>query len=398
MTVMWLIGGILAVVSLSGIVYWGVVLVRIRRALTRFPNVEAGLELPEPETGWPSVSIIVPAHNEQDCIERSVAGLRSQTYPDLEIIYVLDRCSDGTARLLRPHAEQDPRITIIENDSCPSDWAGKCNAARIGVEAARGKYLLFTDADVRFGPEVTRAAVALLLHREGDLLTLLSTLSSQGYHGVVAEPVAAFTLLQMNPMERSDPTRTPRSFANGQFMLFPRGSYERLGGHEAVKQDLCEDLALARLLRKLGGRPVIVRAGDLMHCSMYDSMADFAKGWNRIFITVCKTRPRAARRHGWRVLAGVLLTPMELSGLAVAAWMIVQGHLLLGLPLLVIALAGLIVQTAALAFLYPLSGAPWWAIALYPLGCWEVGAHPLQSGAEPRSARAHRMGWAPVSA
>ncbi|NDC52379.1 MAG: glycosyltransferase [Actinobacteria bacterium] len=79
------------------------------------------------------------------------------------MIFVLDRCTDGTLAELR--AIDDPRLVIIENGSCPEDWAGKCNAARIGAARARGELLLFTDADTWFDPRLVRATVALLRGR-----------------------------------------------------------------------------------------------------------------------------------------------------------------------------------------------------------------------------------------
>ena len=127
--------------------YWTIALVRVASTVWRMPRVRDGLECPEPAGGWPLVSVIVPAHNEERVIDACAGTLRAQDYQRLEIVFVLDRCTDRTAALLAPHAEADPRIVVIENASCPDDWAGKCNAARVGAAAATGAWLLFTDAD-----------------------------------------------------------------------------------------------------------------------------------------------------------------------------------------------------------------------------------------------------------
>ena len=127
--------------------FYTFVAVRIVTVLSRAPQVRDGLSEAAPGEGWPLVSIVVPAHNEERVIATCAACLLASDYPDFEVMFVLDRCSDRTLDLLRPFAERDRRLRIIENTACPTDWAGKCNAARVGAEHARGGNLLFTDAD-----------------------------------------------------------------------------------------------------------------------------------------------------------------------------------------------------------------------------------------------------------
>ncbi|MHC4990616.1 MAG: glycosyltransferase family 2 protein [Planctomycetota bacterium] len=374
----------LLVVSGVGLVYWLIVVVRLFSGLRRKPSVRAGLDLPAPEEGWPALSIIVPAHDEERGIEQCVRSLRAQTYPDLEIIFVLDRCTDRTAELLRPHAEQDPRITIIENDFCPEDWTGKCNAARIGAEQARGDWLLFADADTIFEPELARAATAIAIDRDVQLLSLLTTLTGELLHERVAQPVACFMLLHICPMERHGRDQPHRAFANGQFMLFRRDRYDALGGHAVVKGSMLEDMEFARELERAGGRTDVLLAEGMQVCAMYDSLEAFMRGWERIFIGVCKGRPLRLRKHSWRILLkGVALPLGQLATLVAAAvWLALGGWLgalagvVLGLPVL----AALILQAVALSKMYRIVGSPRWAILLFPVGCVLV-ARTLTSAA-----------------
>ncbi|MHC5004446.1 MAG: glycosyltransferase family 2 protein, partial [Planctomycetota bacterium] len=92
------------------VVYWSIVLVRLRRGLIDRPTVRAGIDLPPPPGGWPRLSVIVPAHNEERVIDRCISSLRSQDYENLEIVLVLDRCTDGTLEIARRHAAEDPRV------------------------------------------------------------------------------------------------------------------------------------------------------------------------------------------------------------------------------------------------------------------------------------------------
>ena len=126
--------------------------------------MRAGVEIPEPAGGWPRLTVVIPAHQEEDVIERCARSLMNQRYPNLEVIFALDRCTDRTESLLRAVIEADPRFRIVLIDDCPEDWAGKCNAAATGVANAEGDYLLFTDADTEFHEDLVRSVLSPLEH------------------------------------------------------------------------------------------------------------------------------------------------------------------------------------------------------------------------------------------
>ena len=275
--------------------YYTFLAVRITRTVLRAPQVREGLAEPAPREGWPLVSIVVPAHNEERVIATCAASLLASEYPALEVIVVLDRCSDRTRELLQPFAERDARLQIIENAACPADWAGKCNAARIGAEAARGRYLLFTDADVRFDPALVRAAVGLLRRDRRGLLSLLPHAVAVAWYERVVQPIAAFTLMTMYPIDKINREVRRRPFANGQFLLFERSVYERVGGHAATKHDLLEDIAFARLVDASGARVGLAMAVDMLEVHMYASFAALREGWRRIFIEA--SRRQIGRAH-----------------------------------------------------------------------------------------------------
>ena len=99
----------------AGAMYWLIALGRIVRELMLLARVREGLTLPEPQGGWPLVSVIIPAHNEEDLAPKCAESLLASRYPALEAIFVLDRCTDRTLERLRPIAERDPRLRIVEN-------------------------------------------------------------------------------------------------------------------------------------------------------------------------------------------------------------------------------------------------------------------------------------------
>lgn len=390
---------ILLAACAAGLGVWLAIVFRTLRMMRGQPTVRAGLDLPVPEgpagqdPDWPVVSIIVPAHDEEHTIDACVASLRAQRYPFLEFIIVTDRCTDGTRAALRPHEESDRRVIVIENDSCPPDWAGKCNAAAIGAARATGTYLLFTDADTVFDPLLVRAAVALAHHRGLGLLSLLSTLTFARAYERVVQPVASMLLVGMYPIDRVNRSRRPRPFANGQFMLFERSWYERIGGHEAVKDDLLEDIAFARLLDDSGGRGGLYLADGMLVCSMYDSLAALRLGWKRIFIEACRRTPGRLRKHAVRTLAvGIALPVIQAAALVLGGLLAVRGHPRLGAALAAIAAAGWMTQLLGLIHIYGIIGAPRAGAVLHPVGSWIVGTILLRGASD--LVHRHPIPWA----
>jgi len=388
-----LIPWLLLLASAPGVALWLVIAFRTHRMTRSGPTVRAGLHLegttPDHADGrggshgvtWPKVSIVIPTHNEERGIDACADSLRAQRYKSLEIIFVLDRCTDTTAEKLRRHAESDPRVILIENDSCPDDWAGKCNAARLGAERATGDYLLFTDADTAFDPDLVRAAVALARHRSIHLLSILSTLTIDHPHALIAQPVATMNLVRMYPIEQVN--RNVRPFANGQFMLFEREHYDAIGGHAAVKDDLLEDIAFARRVRDGGGRGGIFLADGMLRCSMYDSFEAFRLGWKRIYIEACKRKPGRLRKNGLRIiLNGVVLPLIHLAALATGILLTTQRQPLMGALLITVPAIALVVQHLTLMRIYRISGAPRLAAFLYPLGCWMMGRILLEAASD----------------
>ena len=364
----------LLALSVAGVAYWFAVVVRAGRVLADRPTVRRGLELPALTAGWPKLSIIVPVHNEQRVIDACATSLRRQDYQNVELVFVLDRCTDDTERLLAQHAEADPRIVIVRIEACPDDWTGKCHAAQLGADRATGEWLLFTDADTRFAPALARAAVLLAMDWPVHLLSLLTTLTVDYRFEWAAQPVATMNLVRMYPLQRVSRYERARPFANGQFMLFRRDWYERIGGHATVRDALLEDLAFARLLKENGGRGAVVLADGMLVCSMYTSLEAFKSGWKRIFIEACKRKPGRLRKNGWQVLTtGVGLPLAQVATVVTGAVLLASGAPALGLTIIAVAAVGWLAQIVALRWIYASGGAPKRAAVLYPVGCWIVG-------------------------
>jgi cellulose synthase/poly-beta-1,6-N-acetylglucosamine synthase-like glycosyltransferase len=356
----------------AGLGWWVLVAIRVLRDLPSIPRAPQGLALPVPDPA-PLVSVVIPAHNEEAHAARAVQGILASEWPRLEVIVVLDRCTDGTRATLEPLAAADARLRIVDNGSCPPGWAGKCNAARVGARHAAGDLLLFTDADVQFHPSLVRATVAILRHRGLSLLSLLATPRVRHWFEAVVQPVAALMLMRMYPIPRVNDPVSPRAFANGQFLLFERSMYERLGGHAIVREDLLEDIAFARRVRDAGGLCGLCTAEHLLTVEMYESMAEFHRGWKRIYLEAAERMPSRLRALAREWLLGGVLMPAAavLALLAGFAW---GGGGLepLAATTAWLGAASLTAFVLVTVWLHRMCHAPAAAAVFHPLGAWIV--------------------------
>lgn len=393
MSVLQIILVILLVASFGATVFWMVVLVRIASCMRASISMRTGVHLPEPEGGWPRISVVIPAHDEESVIADCARSLAAQDYPELEVVFALDRCTDKTEAVLRSVVGDDERFQIERVENCPDDWAGKCNAAHAGAMRATGEYIIFTDADTVFEPQLVRAAVGIAKHEQVDLLSVLSTLSATRWDERIVQPVATFNLLRMHPIDLVNRRDRPRAFANGQFMLFARSMYDRLGGHAGVQHDLLEDIAFARSVQAHDGRAIVVNADGMLNVSMYETLADLREGWKRIYVEVARRRPSRLNSWGIRVLATGTLVPLLQVATVVIGAVLGAGGDTTGLVLALCAVtSGLVFQALALSWVYRMSGFPIMGILGFPFGCIVVASAMLEGARDIAKGRPIRWG------
>jgi chlorobactene glucosyltransferase len=346
--------------------WWSVLLARLVRILASGMSLRRGLKDSVEES---LLSIVVPAHNEERVIGTCIDSLLAQRWQDLEVIVVADRCTDATESIVSERAARDPRLKLIRNRECPQSWAGKCHAARLGAEYATGGWIAFVDADTQAHPDLMTAAVTEASRRETGLLSLLSDLTSHHWFERSTQPVAMMALLSLFPPDAVNRDDRSRTFANGQFMLFDREWYDRIGGHAAVKNDLLEDIAFAGHMVDAGGRVNILRSDGLLSCSMYASHEDFLRGWMRIFLEATRRQCKVLRKHAIRQLLFGIFLPV-LCILAVVFGSLVGGGL--GWTVQILGVLGLGSQVISLLAIYRVARQPLWTVLLYPVGAWEV--------------------------
>ncbi len=234
----------------------------------------------------PSVSVIVAAKDEEAGIERCVRTLLDQDYPNFTLTVVNDRSDDRTGAILEEmQREAGGRLRVLHVTELPEGWYGKTNAVHTGLQCADGEYLLFTDADCEQTSRRTlTTAVRYAVENGIELLSVLPEMQPGCLWDAVMQPVCAGVLMIWHRPERvNDPNRR-EAYANGAFMLIRRGAYRRIGGHQAVRASVCEDMQLARNAKAAGVRLHVIHNQGLYVTRMYGSFIETVRGWSRIFV------------------------------------------------------------------------------------------------------------------
>ena len=233
------------------------------------------------------VSVIIPARNEEVNIERAVRSVSAQGGVPLEIIVVDDQSEDRTGEILKRLKAEIPSLRTLRVDALPDGWLGKPHALACGAKTASADWLLFTDADAVHNP----GSLAELLERAGrehvDLLSLSpGQLTPTWWEKAVIPLVYVWLAKHYSFDEVNDPKSTVAA-ANGQYLLIRRAVYERVGGHEAVRAEILEDVALARRVKAAGGRLLFLPGDPWVQTRMYRTFAEMWEGWTKNLYPLC---------------------------------------------------------------------------------------------------------------
>lgn len=198
---------------------------------------------------FPAVSILVPARDEERSIVPCVESLLAQDYPEFEVVVLDDDSRDGTGALLQNLvARSKGRLRVLEGQPVPPGWLGKHWACHQLARAANEELLLFADADTVHHPSALRDAVGALEAKRVGALSVLPHQEVGTPSEALVIPLLPWVIHTFVPFFL--PRRSPT--AVGQFMLFRRDVYEAVGGHEAVRDEVLDDLALARNVQRAG--------------------------------------------------------------------------------------------------------------------------------------------------
>lgn len=348
----------------------GVALVDRRLAL------DAGSE--PPLRDGPLVSIVVPARDEQRDIATTVRSHLAQDYRALELIVVDDQSSDGTARAATAAAAGDPRFRLIAGTAPPAGWVGKSWACQQGADAARGSWLLFSDADVAHAPDALGRCLALAQRLGRGGLTLAPRVDTGSSAERVVMP-AAIQLIQtmVAPALLARMRHSPITMAAGAYMLMRRDVYDTVGGHADIGHDMVDDLSLGRAIKRHGYLLVPANGTRLVRLRMYHGSREMWRGWrkNAAFAT-----PRARSRG--LAPAALLATLGSAPLMAIARGVRTRDRRLLGAGAVGFAAQVALQRTAAPVVATPPAYAP-----TFPLGTLFIAAAAARGAVDRISGR-----------
>jgi hopene-associated glycosyltransferase HpnB len=198
---------------------------------------------------FPDVDIVVPARDEAHTIGQAIGSLLAQDYSGrFRVILVDDNSTDGTAAL----AGAAPSLTVISAPSKPADWSGKLWALSQGVAASHAPLLLFTDADVVHDPRHLSSLVSKLLQSGVGMVSEMVRLNCTSLAERALVPAFVYFFQMLYPFRKVNDPRSPVAAAAGGTVLIQREALRRIGGIDAIKNSLIDDVALAKAVKKSG--------------------------------------------------------------------------------------------------------------------------------------------------
>ena len=235
-----------------------------------------------PESELPFVSVLIPARNEERSIRECVESLLIQNYKKFEVIVLNDNSEDRTGIILEELRKAYKNLKIITGKPLPNGWSGKNFACHQLYKASQGKFILFTDADTVHFKDSILNSVIRSINRKTDLYTLIPRMTLNNFAEKMIMPGLHFTTFALLPYYLAETLKSPAfAMGVGPFLLFKREAYEAIGGHEALKNDLVDDVRLAKNLKKSGFKVVVNKGMDILSCRMYHSFKEIWEGFSK---------------------------------------------------------------------------------------------------------------------
>jgi chlorobactene glucosyltransferase len=320
----------------------------------------------------PPVSVIVPARNEAQNLPSCLDGLLHQDYPQdrLSIIVADDSSTDDTFAVGSAFCGGSANLKVITCPPLPPRWCGKPHACWIGAQLLRpdDEWVCFVDADVQAEPRLIASAIAAARSEQLALLSLAPRQRLGSFAERLIIPCGLFLMAFCQDLETVQSPHGQEVTASGQFMLVSRQAYESIEGHAAVRNAICEDLELARLIKQAGGRVLLQDGKLLLTARMYT-------GWASLWTGLSKNLVEMLGGHSATLVTSLLVFLLALASILLPA--VDAIGCADGLSADCVALVPALVGTAAATGLH-IAGAlyfriPFWYGLMFPLG-YMVGA------------------------
>ncbi|MEK6938170.1 MAG: glycosyltransferase [Nanoarchaeota archaeon] len=263
-----------------------IVIIILFNHLTNIFSLSSLGSYPEPEV-FPKVSILVPARNEERNIRKCIRSLLAQDYPNFELLVLNDNSTDATGEILTKF--NDPRLKVFSGEPLPEDWMGKHWACHQLAEKATSEIILFIDADTWHHPKMLRAAISAFLTENADFASALPKEEARSWGEKLIIPFIPWSLITFLPMVIARRTQRPMLSASiGQFMIFKKEAYLKIGGYSAIRDQVLDDVTFGRRVKSFGLRWRFFDGTDYITCRMYRSFRETCSGLGRYVFPIFK--------------------------------------------------------------------------------------------------------------
>lgn len=252
---------------------------------------DASISFADDGTDLPAIDIVVPVKDEEHNIGPCLRALIAENYPNVRIIVVNDRSTDGTARIVQQIQDEYPTIERVDIATLPKGVFGKPNAIDGVKDRFRGEFVLFVDSDMQIKPGCLSAVVRYMRRNQLDWFAAAGEPKLTHFWEKLLAPIfGAMAYAWYDPRNVSDPSH-PDAIGSG-FMMVRRDAYLAIGGHGAVKTHYDEDSALLRLAKAAGHSISFVISPNLFSVKLYGDLGRTVRGFSRTLIGGLKTFPR----------------------------------------------------------------------------------------------------------
>ena len=248
-------------------------------------RIEPRLSEPDEIWGFERVVAVVPARNEAEQLPETLTALLAQDHPNLSIILVDDHSDDGTGAVARRIASQagaSDRLTVIAPPTLPSGWAGKVWAQHHGVQAAlamKPDWIWLTDADIHHEPDVLRRLLATAMAEYRDLVSVMARLRCETAWERLLIPAFTYFFAAIYPFSAVGRDASRVAGAAGGCTLVRREAMEWIGGMEAIREAVIDDVGFARACKNAGARLWLGYHPGVQSTRRYDDLESI---WNMV--------------------------------------------------------------------------------------------------------------------
>ena len=237
---------------------------------------------------FPKVSVILPARNEQKYIEKCLDSLLKQDYSNYEIVVINDSSSDRTGEIIQKYSTKNSKIIFINAEAKPEGWTGKNWACYQGYIKSTGQLFLFTDADTTHSSSTISLAVNNLLAKELDALTAIPKILAYDFWTKITLPILwTLSISRYSALKANDP-KTNVGYFFGSFFIITKKTYEAVGTHKAVKEEIVEDGALGRKVKEEGFKLRVVHGEDHIQAVWARNSSTLWHGLRRLMVPLYK--------------------------------------------------------------------------------------------------------------